>query len=73
MPSRSIDWLKVEMNNWSQYATQVDSVKVKLHNCNNPTIEFIPSAIEVMIILGYGFSSFIIAMMQLRRSNKLWT
>jgi hypothetical protein len=46
MPSRIIDWLKVEMNNWSQYATQIDSVKVKLNKGNDPTIEFIPSAID---------------------------
>jgi hypothetical protein len=46
MPSRPVDWHKVEMNNWNQYTTEVGIVKVKLNDGNNPTIEFIPAAID---------------------------
>jgi predicted transcriptional regulator len=46
MPSMPIDWHKVELNNWNQYTTEVDGVKVKLNHGNNPTIEFIPAAID---------------------------
>jgi hypothetical protein len=42
--SRQVDWHKVEMNNWNQYTTEVDSVKVKLNDGARPTIEFLPAA-----------------------------
>jgi predicted transcriptional regulator len=46
MPSIPVDWHKVEMHNWNQYTTEVDGIKVKLNDGNNPTIEFLPSAID---------------------------
>jgi hypothetical protein len=32
MPSKPVDWHKVEMNNSNQYTTEVDGVKVKLND-----------------------------------------
>jgi len=46
MPSIPVDWHKVEMNNWNQYTTEVGSVKVKLNDGDNPTVEFLPAPIE---------------------------
>jgi hypothetical protein len=46
MPSRQVDWHKVEMHNWNQYNTVVGSVKVKLNAGDIPTIEFLPAAID---------------------------
>jgi predicted transcriptional regulator len=46
MPSKPVDLHKVEMHNWNQYTTEVDSVKVKLNDGDNPTIEFLPAAID---------------------------
>jgi predicted transcriptional regulator len=46
MPSRLLDWRKVEMHNWNQYTTEVGSVKVKLNAGDTPTIEFLPAAID---------------------------
>lgn len=46
MPSKPVDLHKVEMHNWNQYTTEVGSVKVKLNDGDDPTIEFIPSAID---------------------------
>jgi predicted transcriptional regulator len=46
MPSIPVDWQKVKMNNWNQYTTEVGSVKVKLNDGDNPTIEFLPAAID---------------------------
>ena len=46
MPSKLVDWHKVEMNNWNQYTTEVDGVKVKLNDGKDPTIEFLPAAID---------------------------
>lgn len=46
MPSRSIDWKKVQLNNWIQYISIVDEVKVRLNVGKSPTIEFIPSPVE---------------------------
>lgn len=34
------------MNNWNQYTSEVNSVKVKLNDGDTPTIEFLPTAIE---------------------------
>ena len=47
MPTpESLDWRKIEMNNWAQYNAQVDNVKVRLNNGKSPTVEFIPSPID---------------------------
>jgi DNA-binding MarR family transcriptional regulator len=40
------DWKKIEMNNWTQYSSQIDSIKIRLNKGKNPTIEFIPSPID---------------------------
>ena len=46
LPSKPLDWNKVEMNNWSQYNCVVDDIKVHLNNGKVPNIEFIPSPIN---------------------------
>lgn len=46
MPSSPVDWHTVEMYNWNQYTTKVDSVKIKLNNGHKPTIEFIPAPVD---------------------------
>ena len=46
MPAISTDWKKVEMNNWSQYGFNVDSIRIHLNHGDSPSIEFIPSAID---------------------------
>jgi predicted transcriptional regulator len=46
MPSRTVDLHKVEMNNWNQYTTEIGSIKIKLNDGDNPTIEFLPAAID---------------------------
>jgi predicted transcriptional regulator len=38
MPAISVDWHKVEMNNWSQYGFTVDDIKVHLNNASNPSV-----------------------------------
>ena len=46
MPSSPVDWHQVEMRNWTQYTTEVHCIKTKLNNGENPTIEFLPDAID---------------------------
>jgi hypothetical protein len=46
MPSRPVDWHKAEKQHWNQYTTEVGGVKVILNHGNNPTIEFLPAAID---------------------------
>lgn len=46
MPAELTDWHKVEMNNWTQYCSEIDSVKVHINNASQPTIEFILSPID---------------------------
>jgi hypothetical protein len=46
MPTVPVDWKKIQMNNWVQHISEIDSVKVKLNMGKIPTIEFIPSPIE---------------------------
>src|SRR5437867_1322958 len=59
MPTIAVDWKKIQMHNWTQYTSQIDSVKVRLNMGKNPTIEVIPSPIdgddpfELYIILVY--------------------
>ena len=45
-PEKIPDWNKVEMNNWSQYNSIVDDIKVKLNMGKSPTIEFLPSPLD---------------------------
>ena len=47
MPSlETLDWNKVQMNNWTQYGSKVDNVRVRLNNGKSPTIEFMPSPVD---------------------------
>ena len=46
LPSKLLDWNKVEMNNWRQYNSIIDDIKVHLNNGKVPSIEFIPSPIN---------------------------
>src|SRR5689334_16712493 len=46
MPSIGVDWHKLEMNHWTQYNSEIDRIKVHVNLGNQPTIEFIPSAID---------------------------
>lgn len=46
LPIKPLDWNKVEMNNWSQYNTIVDDIKVHINNGKASSIEFIPSPIN---------------------------
>jgi hypothetical protein len=46
MPADLTDWHKVEMNNWTQYCSEIDRVNVHINNVSQPTIEFIHSPIE---------------------------
>jgi hypothetical protein len=45
-PIKPVDWNRIAMNNWSQYTSIVDNVKVHLNDGKAPTIEFIPSPID---------------------------
>ena len=45
-PGKPLDWNKVEMNNWSQYNSTIDNIKVHLNCSKIPSIEFIPSPIN---------------------------
>jgi hypothetical protein len=45
-PPESLDWKRVQMNNWAQYSSEVDSIKVHLNDGKNPTVEFIPSPVD---------------------------
>jgi hypothetical protein len=46
MPSLAVDWHRIQMNNWNQYTTEIDCIKVKLNNSTNPSVEFIPAATD---------------------------
>lgn len=46
MPSIPVDWHKVEMNHWNQYNSEIDGIKLHVNFGNQPTIEFIPGAVE---------------------------
>jgi DNA-binding MarR family transcriptional regulator len=46
MPADLTDWHKVEMNNWTQYCSEINGVKVHINKVSQPTIEFIPSPID---------------------------
>jgi hypothetical protein len=34
------------MTNWNQYTTEVDTIKIKLNDGLNPTIELIPDSVD---------------------------
>jgi len=46
MPSIPVDWHKVEMHNWDQYCSTISGIKVHINLGNQPSIEFIPGAID---------------------------
>jgi len=46
MPTMMVDWKKVEMNNWIQYGSEIDNIKVHLNDAKSPTIEFLPSPVD---------------------------
>ena len=46
MPTIPVDWHKIQMHNWVQYTSQIDSVKVRLNLGNTPTIELLPSPVD---------------------------
>jgi hypothetical protein len=46
LATKNPDWHKVEMNNWVQYNSIVDDIKVHLNMGKDPTIGFIPSPVE---------------------------
>jgi hypothetical protein len=41
MPSIPVDWHKVEMNNWTQYCSEIDGIKVHINQGNNPTYRIV--------------------------------
>jgi hypothetical protein len=45
-PAESLDWKRTQMNNWAQYGSKVDNIHLHLNDGKNPTIEFIPSAVD---------------------------
>ncbi len=46
MPPSPVEWHKVEMHNWNHYTMEVDSIKIKLNDGKDATIEFIPAPIN---------------------------
>jgi len=46
MPTRQVDWKKIEMNNWVQYTSEIDTVKVRLNMGKIPFLVIIPSPVE---------------------------
>ena len=60
MPTIPVDWKKIEMHNWTQYKSQIDSVHVRLNDGAVPTLLLIPSPVEgddpYSVIHGYVFA-----------------
>ena len=46
MPTVPVDWKKIEMNNWTQYTSEIDGVKVKITMGATPMLELLPSPVE---------------------------
>ena len=46
MPADLTNWHKVGMNNWTQYCSEINGVKVHINKASQPTVEFIPSPID---------------------------
>jgi hypothetical protein len=46
MPTVPVSWKRIQMHNWVQYNSEIDSVKVRLNAGKNPTLELIPSPVE---------------------------
>ena len=41
-----LDWKKIEMHNWTQYTSDIDSVHVRLNDGAVPTLVLLPSPVE---------------------------
>jgi predicted transcriptional regulator len=46
IPTIPVDWKKIEAHNWTQYTSQIDTVKVRVNMGKNPTLELFPSAVD---------------------------
>jgi DNA-binding MarR family transcriptional regulator len=46
LPMKPLDWNRVEMNNWSQYNSTIDDIRVHLNVGKAPSLEFMPSPID---------------------------
>ncbi|MGI0023039.1 MAG: hypothetical protein ACRD9Q_09285 [Nitrososphaeraceae archaeon] len=46
MPTIPVDWKKIQMHNWVQYNSQIDTVKVRLNMGKLPTLELFPSPVD---------------------------
>lgn len=46
MPTIPVDWKRIEMHNWVQYTSKIDSVHVRLNDGAIPTLIFLPSPVE---------------------------
>ena len=46
MPNIPVDWKRIEMHNWTQYSSQIDSVKIRLNVGKIPTLDLFPSAVD---------------------------
>ena len=48
MPTTTIpvDWKKIQMHNWVQYTSDIDSVHVRLNDGEVPTLVLLPSPVE---------------------------
>jgi predicted transcriptional regulator len=45
-PTIPVDWKKIEMRNWTQYSSEIDSVKVRLNIGKIPTLVILPSPVD---------------------------
>jgi predicted transcriptional regulator len=46
MPAVPVDWQKIQLHNWVQYVSEIDTITVKINNTRTPTLELIPSPID---------------------------
>lgn len=46
MPTIPVDWKKIQMHNWVQYQSELDSLKLKLNLGEVPSLEFLPSPLD---------------------------
>lgn len=46
MPTIPVEWKKIEMRNWTQYTSHIDSVHVRLNDGGVPTLLLLPSPVE---------------------------
>ena len=46
MPTIPVEWKKIEMHNWTQYTSDIDSVHVRLNDGAVPTLVLLPSPVE---------------------------